>query len=38
LLLLEMTLNVFFYRYRARYAKGLLPHQNAVYCWTQPKR
>jgi hypothetical protein len=37
LLLLEMALNAFFHRYCTRYAKGLLPHQNALYCWTQSK-
>jgi hypothetical protein len=36
LLLLEMASNAFLYRYCAGYAKGLLPLQNALYCWSQP--
>lgn len=35
LLLLEMASNAFFYGYCAGYANGLLPLQNALYCWTQ---
>lgn len=36
LLLLETASNAFFYGYYAHYVKGLLPLQNAVYCWSQP--
>jgi hypothetical protein len=35
LLLLEMASNAFFYGYCAGYANGLLPLQNALYCWTR---